>query len=137
MNKFWDSNIENGGEFVFEANKEKLINNLDMLSEMPVEEQTLYKKWQEFNSDLHSSMMKLRDNLLEMNNSFTSKKHDGQYDMKGFIKINEEKIIKKYSDFKEKSEIKNIVSTKFSEIFNDKKNESMDIAKAITNSSNS
>jgi hypothetical protein len=59
MNKFWDSNIENGGEFVFEANKEKLIKNLDMLSEMPVEEQTLYKKWQEFNSDLHSSMMKL------------------------------------------------------------------------------
>ena len=59
MNKFWDSNIENGGEFVFEANKEKLIRNLDMLSEMPVEEQTLYKKWQEFNSDLHSSMMKL------------------------------------------------------------------------------
>ena len=89
------------------------------------------------NDIINSSMTKLRDNLLEMNNSFTSKKHDGQYDMKGFIKINEEKIIKKYSDFKEKSEIKNIVSTKFSEIFNDKKNESMDIAKAITNISNS
>jgi len=59
MNKFWDSNIENTAEFAFEANKEKLISNLDMLSEMPVEEQTLYKKWQEWNSDLHSSMMKL------------------------------------------------------------------------------
>lgn len=59
MNKFWDSNIENTKEFVFETNKQKMIDNLDMLSKMSVQEQTLYKKWQEFNSDLYSSMMKL------------------------------------------------------------------------------
>jgi len=59
MNKFWDSNIENTKEFRFDTNKQKMIDNLDMLSEMSVQEQTLYKKWQEWNSDLYSSMMKL------------------------------------------------------------------------------
>jgi hypothetical protein len=85
------------------------------------------------NDIINTSMLKLRDNLLEMNSSFNSKKHDDQYDMKDFIKINEEKIKKKYSDFKEKSEIKNLVSTKFTQIFNDKKDESIDIAKQFIN----
>ena len=58
MNKFWDIG-EHTTTFDFEKSKKDLIDNLDMLSEMSVEEQTLYKKWQEWNQDLHSSMMKL------------------------------------------------------------------------------
>ena len=38
-------------EFNFEKEKENFINNLDMLKSMSVQEQTLYKKWQEFNKD--------------------------------------------------------------------------------------
>ena len=38
-------------EFNFETEKQNLINNLDMLKSMPVQEQTLYKKWLEFNKD--------------------------------------------------------------------------------------
>ena len=43
--------IENEEVFDFEGQKQNLIDNLDMLKEMSVEEQTLYKKWQEFNKD--------------------------------------------------------------------------------------
>ena len=57
-NKFWSAEIEDT-EFDFEKNKQKLITNLDMLQNMSVEESTLYKKWQEWNKDLHSSMMRL------------------------------------------------------------------------------
>ena len=38
-------------EFNFEKEKKNFINNLDMLKSMSVQEQTLYKKWQEFNKD--------------------------------------------------------------------------------------
>ena len=38
-------------EFNYEEKKKEFINNLDMLKSMSVEEQTLYKKWQEFNKD--------------------------------------------------------------------------------------
>ena len=38
-------------EFNFDKEKENFINNLDMLKSMSVQEQTLYKKWQEFNKD--------------------------------------------------------------------------------------
>ena len=41
--------IEEEDIFDFDGNKQNLIDNLDMLKEMSVEEQTLYKKWQEMN----------------------------------------------------------------------------------------
>lgn len=56
--KFWDSEIIET-EFNFDKNKQKLIENLNMLQSMSVEESTLYKKWQEWNKDLHTSMMRL------------------------------------------------------------------------------
>lgn len=47
--------------FDFELMKQKLIDNLDMLKEMSVEEQTLYKKWQEMNKG--SKMSKIKKNF--------------------------------------------------------------------------
>ena len=38
-------------EFNFDKEKELFIKNLDMLKSMSVQEQTLYKKWLEFNKD--------------------------------------------------------------------------------------
>ena len=38
-------------EFNYEEKKQEFINNLEMLKTMSVEEQTLYKKWQEFNKN--------------------------------------------------------------------------------------
>ena len=38
-------------EFNYGEKKQEFIDNLDMLKSMPVEEQTLYKKWQEFNKN--------------------------------------------------------------------------------------
>jgi hypothetical protein len=49
--------------FDFEGMKEKLIENLDMLKEMTVEEQTLYKKWQEMNKG--GKMSKIKKTLLD------------------------------------------------------------------------
>ena len=37
-------------EFNFDKEKQSFINNLDMLKLMSVQEQTLYKKWLEFNN---------------------------------------------------------------------------------------
>ena len=45
-NKFFDI-----PEFDFEGEKKKFVDNLDFLKSMSVQEQTLYKKWQEFNKD--------------------------------------------------------------------------------------
>ena len=56
--KFWDTTIEG---FNFDKSKTELITNLDMLLSMTVEEQTLYKKWNELNADLHTSYYKLND----------------------------------------------------------------------------
>jgi len=56
--KYWDSEIIEK-DFNFNKNKELLIQNLNELSSMSVEESTLYKKWGEFNDDLHTSMMRL------------------------------------------------------------------------------
>jgi hypothetical protein len=58
MNKFWETGKDTT-TFDFEGNKKELVSNLDYISEMSVEEQTLYKKWIEWNQDLHTSMMKL------------------------------------------------------------------------------
>jgi hypothetical protein len=38
-------------EFNYELEKKKFIDNMDFLKSMSVQEQTLYKKWQEFNKD--------------------------------------------------------------------------------------
>ena len=56
--KFWDR-PEVETEFNFERNKTALLDNFTMISNMSVEESTLYKKWQEWNKDLHTSMSKL------------------------------------------------------------------------------
>ena len=48
--------------FNFDEMKQKLIDNLDMLKEMSVEEQTLYKKWQEMNKG--GKMAKIKKKLL-------------------------------------------------------------------------
>ena len=58
--KFWDSGEETNTE-VFDYNemKKKFIENLDYLRTMSVEEQTLYKKWMEWNEDLIGNMKKL------------------------------------------------------------------------------
>ena len=56
--KFWDSEIVQS-EFNFDMGKKLLISNLDLLHGMSVEESTLYKKWSEWNDDLHTSMKRL------------------------------------------------------------------------------
>jgi hypothetical protein len=43
---FWDT-TPNKPEFIFENEKQKLIENMNYLMTMSVEEQTLYKKWVE------------------------------------------------------------------------------------------
>ena len=40
-------------KFDFEKERKLFINNLNLLKTMSVQEQTLYKKWQEFNSDVY------------------------------------------------------------------------------------
>lgn len=56
--KFWDTEIVQS-EFNFDMGKKLLISNLDMLHGMSVQESTLYKKWSEWNDDLHTSMKRL------------------------------------------------------------------------------
>ena len=48
--------------FDFDLRKQDLIDNLDMLKEMTVQEQTLYKKWQEMNKG--GKMSKIKKKLL-------------------------------------------------------------------------
>ena len=60
--------IEEEETFDFEGSKQNLIDNLDMLKEMSVEEQTLYKKWQEMNkggkmAKIKKKLYTYRDNL--------------------------------------------------------------------------
>lgn len=56
--KFWNNEVKNN-VFDFDTNKKLLIDNLDLLKGMSVQEQTLYKKWREWNDDLQKSMKKL------------------------------------------------------------------------------
>jgi len=53
FNNFFDE-----PQFDFEAERKKFIDNLDFLKSMSVQEQTLYKKWQEFNADVYSMTQK-------------------------------------------------------------------------------
>ena len=46
IDTFFDINTE----FDFDGEKDKFIDNLNMLKSMSVQEQTLYKKWLEFNN---------------------------------------------------------------------------------------
>lgn len=58
--KFWDTGEQTNNEvFDYESMKKKFIENLDYLKTMSVEEQTLYKKWMEWNNDLATNMKKL------------------------------------------------------------------------------
>lgn len=54
--KFWDTTIDT---FDFDKSRSEIISNLDFISAMSVQEQTLYKKWVEFNEDLHKSYKRL------------------------------------------------------------------------------
>ena len=53
--------------FNFELRKQDLIDNLNMLKEMTVQEQTLYKKWQEMNKG--GKMSKIKKKLLGYKNN--------------------------------------------------------------------
>ena len=53
--QFWDTEPAKP-VFDYDVEKKRFIDNMEYLSTMPVEEQTLYKKWQEWNSDLPKSM---------------------------------------------------------------------------------
>jgi argininosuccinate synthase len=45
-------------KFDYDIEKKKFIDNMNYLQTMSVEEQTLYKKWQEFNKDVYSMTKK-------------------------------------------------------------------------------
>ena len=53
--QFWDTEPAKP-VFDYDVEKKKFIDNMDYLSSMSVEEQTLYKKWEEWNSDLPTAM---------------------------------------------------------------------------------
>ena len=53
--QFWDTEPAKP-VFDYDIEKKKFIDNMDYLSSMSVEEQTLYKKWEEWNSDLPTAM---------------------------------------------------------------------------------
>ena len=63
---FWDTEPTKP-EFNYDVEKKKFIDNLNYLSSMSVEEQTLYKKWQEWNGDLKNTMPKKQISLFTMN----------------------------------------------------------------------
>jgi len=58
--KFWETGETATTEtFNYDEMKRKFIENLDYLKTMSVEEQTLYKKWMEWNEDLPTNMKRL------------------------------------------------------------------------------
>jgi hypothetical protein len=58
--KFWDTGEQtNTATFDYHVMKKKFIDNLNYLKTMSVEEQTLYKKWMEWNMDRVSNMKRL------------------------------------------------------------------------------
>ena len=54
FDKFFDE-----PKFDFDAERTKFISNLDLLKSMSVQEQTLYKKWQEFNKNEYNMRNKV------------------------------------------------------------------------------
>lgn len=82
----------------------------------------IYKKGEKFvkasiDEIVSVSMNKLKDILLEMNTSLKNKKFDGQLEMNSFFKFNDERIKKKYNEYLEKNDIKQLVATKFIELY--------------------
>jgi hypothetical protein len=59
MSKFWESEEVKKEEFDYAVMKKKFIDNLDYLKSMTVEEQTLYKKWVEWNQNRLDNMKRL------------------------------------------------------------------------------
>jgi len=58
--KFWDTQTEQSNQsFDYDLMKKEFIANLDYLKSMSVEEQTLYKKWIEWNNDRVANMKRL------------------------------------------------------------------------------
>jgi len=58
--KFWETGEQpKTAGFDFDKERQALIANLDYLFSMSVQEQTLYKKWLEWNEDLHTSYQQL------------------------------------------------------------------------------
>jgi hypothetical protein len=55
---FWEVD-EVSSEFDYNEMKRKFIENMDFLSSMSVEEQTLYKKWEEWNKDIKTSYSRI------------------------------------------------------------------------------
>lgn len=55
---FWEVG-EVSSEFDYNEMKRKFIENMDFLSSMSVEEQTLYKKWEEWNKDIKTSYSRI------------------------------------------------------------------------------
>jgi hypothetical protein len=55
---FWDCDEDSNSTFDYTEEKRKFIENMDFLFNMSVEEQTLYKKWEEWNKDLKSAYAK-------------------------------------------------------------------------------
>lgn len=51
---FWDIEDNSIADFDYQKERKKFIDNMDMLRAMSSEESTLYKKWEEWNSDLKS-----------------------------------------------------------------------------------
>ena len=45
-------------KFDFDKERKTFVDNLNLLKTMSVQEQTLYKKWQEFNADVYSMTQK-------------------------------------------------------------------------------
>ena len=60
-------------KFDFEKERKAFIDNLNLLKTMTVEEQTLYKKWQEFNADVYSMTQKA-SKFKRINNSIWTPK---------------------------------------------------------------
>ena len=52
-------------DFNYQSEKKKFINNMDKLKSMSVQEQTLYKKWQEFNKDENFHRFAYKFDMLE------------------------------------------------------------------------
>ena len=60
-------------KFDYDIEKKKFIDNMNYLQTMSVQEQTLYKKWQEFNKDVYgmtkkaSKFERLDNSILDAN----------------------------------------------------------------------
>ena len=61
-------------KFDFDKERKTFVDNLNLLKTMSVQEQTLYKKWQEFNADVYSMTQKA-SKFKRINNSIWTPTH--------------------------------------------------------------